>query len=125
MKDPKKEKIDSKDFKFMEQNPYGDENFDPEYNKQIIAEVDAWNDQLLQRKDREFKEKTQERTGAVAQYLQNITQGSCVTEIERYFGRRYLAHLRGQQVIRQLQENPALLAKIRDRMEKRGKLQPL
>ena len=125
MKDPKKEKIDPKDFKFMEQNPYGDPGFSEEYNKRIIAEVDTWNDMLEKRKDQEFKEKTQERTGAVAQYLQNITQGSGVTEIERYFGRRYLAYLRGQQIVRKLQENPALLAKIRDRMEKRGKLQPL
>lgn len=125
MKDPKKEKIDPADFKFMEQNPYGDPDFSEEHNKQVIADVDSWNDMLMKRKDREFKEKIQERVGAVGQYLQNITQGSGVTEIERYFGRRYLAYLRGQQIVKQLQENPALLAKIRAKMEKQGKLQPL
>lgn len=109
----------------MEQNPYGDADFDPEHNKRIIAEVDAWNDQMEERKEREFKEKIQERTNAVAQYLQNITKGQGINNIQKYFGKRYLAYLRGEEIVRQLKSNPELVEKIKQKMEKKGTLQSL
>lgn len=121
----KKDNIARSDWKYMEQNPYGDADFDPEHNKRIIAEVDAWNDQMEERKEREFKEKIQERTNAVAQYLQNITKGQGINNIQKYFGKRYLAYLRGEEIVRQLKSNPELVEKIKQKMEKKGTLQSL
>jgi len=121
----KKNTIHPKDFKYMEQNPYGDAGFSQEHNRRVITEVDAWNDKMDREKDRNYKELTQERTSAVAQYLNNVSQGKGVNNIDRYFGRRHLAYLRGEQIIRQLKSNPVLVEKIKKRFEKRGKLMPL
>ena len=121
----KKDSIHKKDFKFMEQNPYGDSDFDAEHNHRVIAEVDEWNDVMERKRDRDYKRKTQERTNAVTSYLTNISQGKGITDIERYFGRRYLAYLRGQQIVNQLKANPFLIEKIKRVMEKKGTLMPL
>ena len=125
MEDPKKDSISIKDWKYMEQSPYGDADFDLEHNKRVIAEVDAWNDEMDRRRQREFKENIQERTSAAAQYLKNITQGEGVSDVSKYFGRRYLAYLRGQEIVKKLQSNPALLEKVKKKMEKKGTLSPL
>ena len=121
----KKDAISRKDWKYLEQKPYGDDDFDPEHNKRVIDEVDEWNDAMDRRRDKEFKEKTQERVNAVAQYLGNISQGKGVHGVDKYFGKRYLAYLRGEEIVRQLKENPALVEKLKQTMEKRGQLQPL
>jgi len=121
----KKDKIDRKDWKYMEQKPYGDPGFSKEHNERVIAEVDVWNDAMDRKREREFKGKIQERTNAAANYLKNITQGKGVTSVEQYFGRRHLAYLQGEEVMRQLKANPALVEKLKQKMEKRGKLQPL
>ena len=106
-------------------NPYGDANFSAEHNKRVIAEVDAENDAYERQKDREYKEKTRERANAVALYLKNLSQGKGVTKIDEYFGRRYLAYLRGEEIINTLKANPALVEKLKQRYAKIGKLAPL
>src|SRR3989304_1650672 len=78
----KKNTIHPKDFKYMEQNPYGDAGFSQEHNRRVITEVDAWNDKMDREKDRNYKELTQERTSAVAQYLNNVSQGKGVNNID-------------------------------------------
>ena len=113
MKDPKKDGISRTDWKYMEQNPYGDADFDPEHNKRVIDEVNAWNDKHERDIDREFKERTSERTSAVAEYLHNVTQGGGVTDVGTYFGKRYLAYLRGEEIVRKLKSNPALVEKLK------------
>lgn len=123
MKDPKKDGIARSDWKYMEQNPYGDPDFSEEHNKRVIAEVDEWNDRHEREIDREFKEKTAERTSAVTQYLNQIKQGKGITDTEKYFGKRYLAYLRGEAVVRKLKENPALVRKML--AKHKGKLKPL
>lgn len=109
----------------MEQNPYGDPDFDPEHNRRVIEEVDRWNDKMDRKRERDFKEKMSERTNAVASYLKNVTEGKGVIGADKYFGRRYLAYLRGEEVVKQLKSNPALVERIKQKMEKRGQLSPL
>ena len=121
----KKDNISRKDWKYLEQKPYGDENFDPEHNKRVIEEVDAWNDEMDRKRKREFKEKTQERVSAIAHYFTNVTQGKGVSGVDKYFGKRYLAYLRGEEIVRQLKSNPQLVEKLKQKMSKQGQLQPL
>ena len=109
----------------MEQNPYGDVNFDPKHNARVIAEVDAWNDEQDRRREREHKNNLSERTSAVAQYLQNVSQGKGVSTVEQYFGRRHLAYLRGEEIVKQLKANPALVEKLKNKMANQGQLMPL
>ena len=123
--DRKKDGISQKDWKFMEQMPYGDPDFDPEHNRRVIAEVDAWNDQMDRQRVREYKERTKERTNAVAQYLKNLTQGRGITKIDQYFGKRELARLRGEEIVSQLKANPALVEKMKQRWAGKGKLTSL
>ena len=109
----------------MEQKPHGDENFSPEHNARVIAEVDAWNDEQDRKREREHKFNLSERTNAVAQYLKNVTQGKGVTTPEQYFGRRYLAYLRGEEIVKQLKANPALVEKLKNKMSQVGQSSPL
>ena len=109
----------------MEQKPYGDPGFSEEQNRRVIAEVDEWNDMMDRKRERELKGKIEERATAAAQYLRNIAQGKGVTGIDQYFGRRYAAYLRGEEIVKQLKANPALVEKLKAKMEGRGKLQPL
>ena len=118
-------KISRKDYKFLEQKPYGDEGFSPEHNARVIAAVDAWNDEQDRRREREHKSNLSERTGAVAQYLKNVSQGRGVTTVEQYFGRRHLAYLRGEEIVKQLKANPVLVEKLKNRMANQGQLSPL
>lgn len=121
----KKTVISPKDFKFLEQKPYGDPGFDPEQNARVIAEVDAWNDEMDRKRDRDFKASLSERTSAIAQYLRNVSQGKGVSTPNEYFGRRHLAYLRGEEVVRQLKENPVLVEKLKNGMAGKGQLMPL
>ena len=109
----------------MEQNPYGDPGFDPEHNRRVIAEVDAWNDQMDRSRDRTYKANLAERTSGVAQYLKNVSQGKWVSTVEQYFGRRHLAYLRGEEIVKQLKANPALVEKLKNKMANQGQLMPL
>ena len=118
-------KISKKDFKFMEQKPYGDPGFDPAHNARVIAEVDVWNDEQDRKREREHKANLSERTSAAAQYLKNVSQGKGVSTVEQYFGRRHLAYLRGEEIVKQLKSNPALVEKLKSRMSNQGQLMPL
>lgn len=109
----KKDAISRQDWKYMEKNPYGDPDFSEEHNKRVIAEVDEWNDKHLRDVDREYSEKTAERTNAAAAYLKNVTQGQGISDVSKYFGKGLLAYLRGEEVVRKLRENPGLVDKIK------------
>ena len=121
----KKDNISRKDWKYMEQQPYGDPGFSVEYNQRVIAEVNAWNEAMDRTRNREQKSDIAERTSAVAQYLKNLGQGKGVQDVNTYFGRRHLAYLRGEEIVKKLQANPALVEKLKHKMEQQGKLQPL
>jgi len=124
MKDPKRDSIARKDWKYMEQLPYGDPDFSEEHNKRVIAEVDAWNDEQDRKRSRDFSEKTLERTSAVAQYLKSVSEGA-ESSTDKYFGKRYLAYLRGQEIVKKLKENPALIEKMKNKWKGKGVLSPL
>ena len=121
----KKDRIAREDWKFMEQAHYGDSNFSEEHNKQVIAEVEDENDRMDRKRARDYHEKTRERANAVVQYLKNLTQGKGITGIDRYFGKRYLAYLRGEEIVNQLKANPALIKKLKEKWSKQGKLKSL
>ena len=104
----------------MEQNPYGDKDFSEEHNSRIIEEVDAHNDKLLRQKDREHKQKNKERAEAIAIYLKNLTLGRGITKIDKYFGKKHLAYLRGQEIVNQLKANPETVVKLKERMRGRA-----
>lgn len=106
----------------MEQKPYGDPDFDPEHNKRVIEAVDKWNDEMEKKREREFREKTAERSHAAAMYLKNLAQGAGVNQVNKYFGKRELARLHAQDIVSKLQANEALRKKLQNKLEKKGKV---
>ena len=79
----------------------GDENFNPERNKAIIAETIRKNMENQKRVLKQEEDNLIERTDAVATYLKSrIAEGS--SAVEKYFGKRYLAYLRGMKIVNTL-----------------------
>lgn len=100
----KEEKEDYKKY-FIER---GDPGFSPARNKATLERTIAKMDKLRAQKRKEYEEGVRERADAVATYLRSrIAQGS--TPVEKYFGKRWMAYLRGQRIKKVLKSyyNPA------------------
>lgn len=121
----KKDYISPEDWKFMEQAPYGDPDFSEEHNRRVIAEVDEWNDRMDRVREKTHKESVRERSSAVSRYLHQLSQGRGVSGVDKYFGKRYLAYLRGQEILSKLKANPAVVERLKRKWSKKGSLQPL
>lgn len=78
-----------------------DSMFSPERNKKIIAETIEKSKKMAERKRRDWIEQLRERTDAVATYLKAVDRGK-EPNVPRYFGRRMLAHLRGQRIVEEI-----------------------
>lgn len=75
----------------------GDENFNPERNKAVIAETIRKSLENRKRILKEEADKMGERIDAVTTYIYSrAAEGN--SSIEKYFGKRYLAHLRGMKI---------------------------
>lgn len=89
-------KIGKQDYQFVPVDP--DPNFDPEHNRLVIEESIRKSKLLSERKKREHMDTVRERTQAVAEYLNNLNTGNTGSDVARYFGRRELARLRGEEI---------------------------
>lgn len=82
-------------------------DFSPERNKKVIEDSIRKSEMMRARKHKDYVEQVRERADAVATFLKSVAMGK-EPNIERYFGRKELARLRGQQI----------LAEIKDRSRK-------
>ena len=98
--------ISPQDLKFVSVDP--DTNFDPEHNKRVIEQVIEDNEKLVKTRVKDFEGKTKERHNAVATYLRSISQGGKTTDYQKFFGRKYLAYLRGKEVMDNLKQQMVL-----------------
>jgi hypothetical protein len=79
----------------------GDVGFSPERNKRMVEESIRKTNAERARRNRLYKDQVGERVDAVITYLNSrIAEGN--TPIEKYFGKKMLAHLRGQQILETL-----------------------
>ena len=78
------------------------ENFSAARNKSIIEKTIEDYEEMRRKKAQEKVEKYGERADAVISYLKSIDSGKNVGSMEKYFGKRYLAYLRGQAIRDQL-----------------------
>lgn len=95
-------KISPIDYKFVPKD--ADANFDAKRNLQIVEEVIAETEKIWEAKKKAAFNKMEERTDAVATYLHSLEQGKGNSSVEKYFGRKHLAYLRGQQIINELKK---------------------
>lgn len=75
----------------------GDPGFSPIRNNMIIEEIMAKHEATRKRKMKEFEEQLDERVDAVSTYLRHVSEKG--TPVERFFGPRYLAELRGEKIV--------------------------
>ena len=92
--------IAPQDLKFVSVVP--DPNFDPVHNVAVIEKTIKDNEKLVRERNNEALEKTKERTNAVAIYLRSLNQGGKTIDYQKFFGRKYLAYLRGKEIMEQL-----------------------
>ena len=92
--------IAPQDLKYVSVDPSLE--FDPEHNKQVIEKTIKDNEKLVRERNREALEKIKERNNALAIYLRSLNMGGKATDREKFFGRKYLAYLRGKEVLDQL-----------------------
>ena len=93
-------KIAPSDYRLVPKD--ADSNFDAKRNQQVVEEVIEETEKIWEAKRKASHQKLEERTDAVATYLHSLEQGKGNSNMEKYFGRKHLAYLRGQQIIREL-----------------------
>ena len=96
------EYIEPADLEFVPVDP--NPNFDPEKNRKVIKETIRKNEVNMRRRLRENDEAIKERASAIAFYLKNIERGQGNTNVTKYFGRRYMAKLRGDEILAKLKD---------------------
>ena len=98
--------IAPQDLKYV--NPDPDPDFDPEENKRVIEGTIAWTDKMKQQRVREAQEKVKERTNATAIFAGAINKGGTSLNREKFFGTKYLAYLRGQEIMEKIKGQLAI-----------------
>ena len=99
----KKDYIHPVDEKYLQILPE-DPNFDPAHNKRVIEESIKKHEANRQAKERENTEGIKERAEAMARYVKSLQQGKATSDVEKYFGKRHLAYLRGEEVMARIKD---------------------
>lgn len=92
--------VSPQDLKYVSVDP--DPNFDPLHNMAVIEKTIKDNEKLVQSRNKEAVEGAKERINATAIYLRSINQGGKTTDKDKFFGKKYLAYLRGKEVMEQI-----------------------
>ena len=87
------DKIAKADWKFVKVDP--DPDFNPQRNRRVIDEVIRESEVLARERKREFAEGLGERTSAIAEFISAVKLGGRSEAAEKYFGKKFLAHLKG------------------------------
>ena len=90
-------KLDKADWGYAPLDP--DPDFDPVKNQKVIDDVIRKNEQNFKRKEKERKKALSERTSAIASFVKHAQNKDSKITPDDYFGRKYLAELRGKQII--------------------------
>ena len=98
--------ISPQDLKYVKVDPSPD--FDPVHNMAVIEKTIKDNDLLVRERNREFDDKAKERINATATYLRSLNQGGKTTNHEKFFGKKYMAYLRGKEVMENIKQQMML-----------------
>jgi hypothetical protein len=86
-------------------------DFDPVRNRKVVEDTIKKHDAMRKKKMDEFNEALYERTEAVNYFLHHVDNGKD-PNIDKYFGRKVLAELRGQKLIQEIEEKAIKLSYI-------------
>ena len=104
------------DEKYMMVDP--DPDFDPEHNKRVIEETIKENDARRRKNLKEHEEEIRERSAALAMYMKSLSQSGATSDMQKYFGRRELARLRGEEILTRLMD-PLIVRNSKGRVVRR------
>lgn len=90
-------KLDQADWGYAPLDP--DPDFDAQHNQKVIDGIVRANEKNAQRKKKEQLDEIKERSNAVASYVKSVAKDKSNTTPEGYFGKKYLAYLRGREII--------------------------
>lgn len=101
--------VDPLDRHFILREP--EKGFNPSRNKSIIEDTIRWAEQQRTLKNKEHDEDYAERSDAVVSYLRALDRGMApgTDRMQKYFGKRTLAYLRGEEIRRKLMANMAVM----------------
>ena len=102
MSDPRN-MVAPEDRKFILETP--DDGFSPERNKFIIEKSIKDYEAMRAKKMKAHDDAYAERADAIATYLNGLAMGGRSSSIEKYFGKRTLAYLRGDEIRQKLMAN--------------------
>ena len=63
---------------------------------------------MVKARNRESLEGVKERHNALAIYLKSLNQGGKATNYEKFFGKKYLAYLRGKEIVEKIKGQMAI-----------------
>jgi hypothetical protein len=90
----------------------GEKGFSPEYNKMVIEKTMKKARAMRLQRQKEYTEAIGERSDAVATYFKSrLAEG--YTPIEKYFGKKNMAYLRGEKILQVLKKRSFLGGKER------------
>jgi len=90
----------------------GEAGFSPEYNKMVIERTIRKSELLRQRRAKLYEESVRERADAVATYIKS-SAAETQKPVEAYFGKKWMAYLRGEKIVQQLKQRSMLGGKSR------------
>ena len=92
-----------KDFqKYFIKRP--DSTFSPERNKFVVEKTIKKHDANIKKRKKQYKDQVTERSDAVQDFLKHIDRGN-TTPVEKYFGKKTMAYLRGEKISRDIKRS--------------------
>jgi hypothetical protein len=79
----------------------GEAGFSPEYNKMVIERTIKKSQLMRQRRAKLYEESVRERADAVATYIKS-SAAETEKPVEAYFGKKWMAYLRGEKIMEKL-----------------------
>jgi len=83
--------------------PGGDKGFSPKKNEHIINHTIEMYEKKKAQERKNYAEMVAERADAVVHYLKHLASNAHKPSVEKYFGRKHLAHLQGRKIMMKLQ----------------------
>lgn len=79
-----------------------DPGFSAEHNRRVIDDVIDFTDKLIKRRKKEHNEELKERSWAISKYLKSLEMGGEESNMAKYFGRREMARLQGENIMEKM-----------------------
>jgi len=95
-------KINPLDHKFVPTDP--EPGFSPEHNKRVVERTIKKTDMLRKKNMQAYQDQLGERTEAAAFYLKSKANARTDKSVDKYFGKRNIALLRGEHIASRLRD---------------------